>query len=413
MTARRPRGSGSVFFDASRGVWKGQAPAPAGPGGKRRRFRVQADSEAAAWALLEEARNRGPRRGGKPRETLGEYLVWFCDTHLQRQVDRGAMDPGTWRSYRQNLVGHVSAGIGHVKLSQLTAEDIEDLLVWLGRHDRRGRGPQGRRGVDAGKGLAGSTQRTVLVQLRAALKVAVRYKRIGDNPAQLVDLPPGPVEDQRWLELEEAEQLLAAVPTSDPFRAFYVVGLPLGLRVGEAVALQWSDVDLDGDEPSMTLRNQLVRARDPRTGEMSWAMKPRLKRRRAGESRRIVLPQFVVGELRAVRRAQLERRLALDGVWDGRWDLVLSGRDGGPVWTDQVRRHLTATCERAGIPRATPHALRRSAASFLLAKGVPLPQVMQILGWRSAKVALEVYARATKASQAEAAQAMDELFGQR
>jgi integrase len=411
MVSRRQRGAGSVYFDASRGVWKGMAPAAPGPGGQRRRIRVQAASEAEAWQLLEDARAQGPRRGGKPRETLAQYLEWYVETHLARQVQRGLLDPGTWRSARQNLVGHVAPGIGHVRLAQLTAEDVEDLLVWLHRHDRRGRGAGGQRGVDTGRGLSASTQRTILVQLRTALDVAVRYKRVRENVAKLVDLPPPPAEQQRWLEADEADKLLAAVPPEDPMRPFYVIGLPLGLRVGEALALQWSDVDLDGDVPTMTVRNQLVRATHPDTGEVDWAMKPRLKRRRDGESRTIVLPRFLVAELRAIRRTQLERRLALAEVWDSRWDLVLAGPDGGPIWPDKVRRHLTTACTTAGIERATPHALRRSAASFLLAKKVPLPQVMQILGWKSSKIALEVYARATKASQTEAAQAMDDLFG--
>lgn len=402
---RRRRGSGSVYWDVSRGVWKGSAPAPPGPGGRRRRIRVQGSSEAEVWGLLDAARRQGPRRGGRPRETLGDYLDWFVETHLTRMVQRGAVQSGTLRSYRQNLVGHVAVGIGHVRLSMLGPEDVEDLLVWLGEHDRRG--PDG---TDSGRGLSASTQRTVLVQLRYALQVAVRYKRIADNPAQLVELPPAPTADQRWLEVEEAERLLASVPIDDPLRAFYVMALPLGLRVAEASALQWGDVDLDGDVPTVTVANQLVRVADPAGGNV-WAMKPRLKRREAGEVRLVELPRFVVAELRTIRTVQLQRRLALAGVWDGRWDLILAGPDGGPVWPDQIRRHLLAACRSAGIPRATPHAMRRSAASFLFAKGVTLPAVMHTLGWRSSKVALEVYARATKTSLGEAATAMDELFG--
>ena len=54
-------------------------------------------------------------------------------------------------------------------------------------------------------------------------------------------------------------------------------------------------------------------------------------------------------------------------------------------------RAVSDVCEEAGLGHWTPHELRHSAASLLLASGVPLIQVADFLGHSSATVTAAVY----------------------
>lgn len=57
---------------------------------------------------------------------------------------------------------------------------------------------------------------------------------------------------------EQANSFLATVAAAgDRLGALYVLALTTGMRQGELLALQWSDVLLDGSQPSVTVRRSL------------------------------------------------------------------------------------------------------------------------------------------------------------
>lgn len=385
MSKRRAPGEGSVEWVARLGMWRARKELPRGSDGKRRRSApAYGDTRAEALAKL----NRGFVGDGS---TLGEYLTWYCDVHLADKVAEGDLAEPTRRSRRQNLVGHVAAHIGGVGLAKLGAADLEQLKRDLSR-----------------SGLAGSTRSVLWTQLRQALAVADRYELIERNWAALVDPPKAKrVRTPRWLEPDEARALLATV-ADDELAAWYAVTSAYGLRVSEGLGLCWHDpttgetlIDLDAE--TMSTRYKLARR------EGAWVLEQ--PKNAAAVRDDVPLPRFVATALRAQHRRTLEAKLAAE-VWADEWDcLVFRDPAGLPVHSDHVRRELAAAGDRAGIGRVVPHDLRRSAASFLHAAGVPLAVAMQCVGWESAQVALQVYTRATEQGLREAAEAMDRILG--
>ena len=75
------------------------------------------------------------------------------------------------------------------------------------------------------------------------------------------------------------------------------------------------------------------------------------------------------------------------------------------------RRHFRKTLAIAGIEGAwRVHELRHSAASLLLAQGVPLHVVSELLGHASIRVTKDVYGHLVAADKDRAAQLMDSLL---
>jgi integrase len=110
--------------------------------------------------------------------------------------------------------------------------------------------------------LAGKSRNTmceVLKTLRRVFSVAIDQQLLEHEPVKL-DIPPrlhkAPV---AYGEADQQALLAAAEVLGPTYVAFVLLGIDAGLRRGEILGLQWSDLDLD--RASMTIRHNIVRGR--------------------------------------------------------------------------------------------------------------------------------------------------------
>ena len=85
---------------------------------------------------------------------------------------------------------------------------------------------------------------------------------------------------------------------------------------------------------------------------------------------------------------------------------------GGPVEPVTLRRRFKRLLKAAGLSDARFHDLRHSAASLMLAQGVPLKTIQEILGHSSIAVTSGFYAHLGEQLKREAADAMDRVLGE-
>ena len=153
-----------------------------------------------------------------------------------------------------------------------------------------------------------------------------------------------------------------------------------GLRIGEALALRWQDVDLD--KATLTVTGTLYRV--GRHLERSDRPKTR------GSIRSIPLTRAVVEELRGHRRRQDTERAALGPAW-AEYGLVFTTEIGTPIDHSNALRWFKGRAAEVDVT-ATFHTLRHSAATTLMAAGVPLPVISRVLGHSSVRVTGDIYA---------------------
>ena len=79
---------------------------------------------------------------------------------------------------------------------------------------------------------------------------------------------------------------------------------------------------------------------------------------------------------------------------------------GTPIDPRNLYRDFQKVCERAGLPHWHPHELRHSAASLMLASGVSLQVVSQVLGHSSIRMTADVYGHILDPERERAARAM-------
>jgi integrase len=92
--------------------------------------------------------------------------------------------------------------------------------------------------------------------LHQAFRRAVQLDLMGRNPADAVEPPRLPRTERPSLTVEQASALFTAT-RSDRMYALYVVLTTTGLRLGEALGLQWNAVDLN--ESVLFVRHALQR----------------------------------------------------------------------------------------------------------------------------------------------------------
>ncbi len=149
-----------------------------------------------------------------------------------------------------------------------------------------------------------------------------------------------------------------------------------GLRKGEACALAWSNVDLDGGQLH-------VRATLSRIGRELVIGEPKTARAR----RTVPIPAAMVEALRAHRAEQLTE--SVRGGW--RSSLVFTDTQGGPVDPRGVLRVLQDAATAAEVDDVDVHSLRHSAATGWLNAGVTVRQVADLLGHSDVSVTLNTY----------------------
>ena len=287
-----------------------------------------------------------------------QYLDSWVDGTLAHQVMLGQIRQTTADSYADVADLMIIPYLGRRRIDELKPAVLREWLATL----RRTRNARGRayssRSVQIAHGV-----------LRRALNDAVRDELIPRNVALLVK--PGRVDSPapQPLRPEEIRALLTEAQ-HDRLYPLWLLLVTLGLRRGEALALRWTDIDLD--QGTLTVARSLQRIR---TGELTPSGRRRgrlaeVPPKTAGSIRRIALPGVLVDALTAHRQQQDTEREAAS-YW-GDDDLVFTSSIGTWLEPQNVYKAWHELCERAGVRRCRPHDLRHTAASILLLQGADM-----------------------------------------
>lgn len=82
--------------------------------------------------------------------------------------------------------------------------------------------------------------------------------------------------------------------------------------------------------------------------------------------------------------------------------LVFTSDTGGPIFISELLAHFRQVLKKAGLPQIRFHDLRHTAATLMLADGVPLVTVSKVLGHSSPSITGSIYAHALHESKSEA-----------
>jgi integrase len=329
---RRARGEGTVF---QREDGRYVARVPLG-GGKRKEeyYDTKQEAERAKRRMLNE-RDKGTLATERD-QTLEEYIKYWLEVH------RVTLRKSTYAMYYTYLKSHIVPALGHVYLRKLNVEMFQTLYLGWGNNEE----------------LSPNTIRLIHGIINKALKDAVRWKKLSSNPAQEVTLPkPGKTKNVYALSEEDVKRLLECAQEMR-LSLLFRMALLLGMRIGELLAFQWSDIDFE--KKTLLIQRKVYYLQDPATGKYEFYVgDPKTE---AGE-RLIYLPGDIVEMLRAHREEQERMRVAAS-----RWkdlDLVFCSHFGNYFFPGFIRVCFDELLERAGLKHMKFHGLRHNASLIL------------------------------------------------
>jgi integrase len=267
----------------------------------------------------------------------------------------GTRSTSTVDLYELHLDKHVAPVLGRMKADEVTVQLVRRLIDQA-----------------TAAGRSGSSVRNTVSALSAAFRHAERnLGAVRRNPVRDLDRGDRPSSkrrsEPRYLSPSEVGTLLAEM--ADETRPIAAAMFYAGLRVSEALALRWDDVDLD---------TATILVRGTKT---------------AASAATVPLLAQLAAELRAHRGRQA--RHGFDRVRGDR--LVFQTRYGNPVYPRNVLRAVNAAGDRAGLngegrEPVGCHDLRHSCAALAFSVGMTAVEVSQLLRHADPAVTLTVYA---------------------
>lgn len=336
---------------------------------KQRSFRTRSLAQDEALRL-----HQTPDPGDR-EETVRDYATrWLV------RVQPG-LRSGSYEMYRWAIKNHVTPMLGDLKLVHLRQAHIKDFL--------------------SGKlkgGLEKKSVRNIKQALHACLAEAADDKLIATNPASFRK------GSMKWLQTSKSERkpkvkafdaaqlrlLLATATDALPQYATLLRTMAMtGLRLGEALALQWDD--FDWKRRTVTVSRGFTRGRIEPT--------------KSGDERTVDLPAGPVEELRGLD-VEAKRRAFAAGAPRAPW--VFPSRVGTPIDHGYVEKGFKRVLKVAGLPpHFTPHCLRHTYACLQLTAGVSIYYVQRMLGHATIQMTVDLYGHWLPAGNQRAADGLE------
>ena len=310
--------------------------------------------------------------------TLSAWMDIWVSEYL------GGVKPRTLDSYKATVRTHIKPGLGAVKLSALSAHEVQRFYNNLQKGE---------------KPLSAKTVKNVHGVLHKALQQAVEIGYLSTNPTSVCKLPRVEKAEIKPLDSEAIADFLKAVQ-GHQYEAVYVVTLFTGLREGEVLGLTWDCIDFDTG--TITIKQQLQRVR----GEGVY----KLVSPKNSKSRRISPAPYVLNILRQQRARQMGWQLKSFGAWENPLHLVFTNEIGRNLSPQTVYLHFKKLAEAIGHPEARFHDLRHTYAVAALQAGDDVKTVQETLGHHTAAFTLDVYGHVTEQMQQASAARMEQFI---
>ena len=384
-----PRISEAVYRDRTRGTWYFKATIGRDPvtgrylQATKRGFETAADAVKARREFLGKL-DAGEVRPSRSSVTVGDIL----DEYLDGLDLDGRLSARTRFDHRRRTEVHIRPRFGKARLRDLTPEAC---LAW-----QRGL----LQGTARSGGLAPNTVRLIRQPFKGALDLAVKRGLLTRSPLDAVPGAHVPRSTPRHWTPEQARDFLAFME-GDRTWPIWAFMLGTGLRIGEVVWLRWSRIDIDRRELAVVEFASRVGSRVVAAPGKS-----------ANAVRTVALDTHLVEVLDVQRELQAADRAAhADRYSDS--DFVFTKSNGGSYDPNHLSKQVVRHSRAAGLPPLSAHGLRHTAATLMLATGVPPKVAAERLGHANPVLFSNLYAHVTPSMQHDAAAAIGRaLFGE-
>lgn len=298
------------------------------------------------------------------------FLEW-----IDRKAEMGEVSLPTCERYKIDF-GRFFSELGKRRIKSVGEDELEDFLIeCIAKHRLTAKGFSNLKIITRGIFKRARKKKYVqfgITELISNMEVSRRAFKSGRKPDS----------EDVFNEEEFAKVERALMDELDIVNLGLLLMFLSGLRVGELAALKWSDVD----GCSIKVQRTETRHRDS-SGKYAYGIKESPKTE-AG-IREVVIPSKCAWILRKIRLKNPFGEFVFEKDWKR-------------VKTYSFRKRLYQVCDKAGVPRKSPHKIRKTYASILLDNQVSEKLITELMGHTDIQCTNQFYGRDRKTSERKA-----------
>lgn len=290
----------------------------------------------------------------------------------KRDYGSKELAPSTYRRYLGMLESRILPYLGHFKLDKIKPTDIMKFYDMLDK-DTQIRRVKCNNGYRTLKPLS---QKTILEHhrlIRAILHRAVYWQLLFSNPCERVQPPKSKKPKRRYYDDEQCKILLSNLNelSVDDIKYKTAITLTLftGVRLGELMGLEWSDIDFANgivsiNKSSQYLADKGVFTKTPKT---------------ESSIREVAIPDFVLSLLEEYRLWYETQKSIYGELWTNS-DRLFVQSDGKPMHPSTISKWFVKFVKEIGLPVINFHGLRHTNATLLISQNIDVAVVAARLG---------------------------------
>ncbi len=297
--------------------------------------------------------------------TIEEYILNWLNT-----VKINELKPTSFDRKEQTIKYQILPYIGNIKLLELKSDDIQKMLN------------------DLKVKYSFSTIKKAYECINSCLKYAVKRHDVSFNVAEGCSIPKAGINNSddriKFFSDEEMKRIESeSVKCYKNGSRIYRMGeiviflVNTGMRIGEALALEWSDINFESGTVKIRKNVVLVKDRNEKSGKSYKYIKQNPKTK---SGNRIV----------HLNKAATQALISLRGI-NGKFKYVFATKTGKRIHPRSIDRMFRCILKRSGIEGVGVHSLRHTFARRLFAKGVDVKTVSDLLGHSEVGVTYDTY----------------------
>ena len=317
----------------------------------------------------------------------------LADEWLAFETEKGKLKIGSLEVYK-GLRERTYNYLGHMYIENITRKVVQKFIFALAK------------GEDGKKPLKQKTQKNYLAFVSNAFTYAVKNEYIKESPCKAIEVTETESEERDPYTRDEEVALLKKLnekgaPTH--YKVFFMLLIHLGMRKGEALAIEWKDIDFSAKSVFIRRNSQY---RNSSTGV--YTTLPKTK----GSIRCLKLPDEIIDLLPKLKAEQEELKKNVGDNWVEH-DRLFTAWDGNPMHPSRPYNWLKNFCERENLPFKGLHNFRHALVTNLVHERTDIATVSSIVGHSNPNITLGIYTHEIKEATARGCDTISNLLKER
>lgn len=335
---------------------------------KRSGFRTRPEAVEECEKMQQEIRD-----GYSISDSIG--LVKFI-TYWLENIKKSEVAKNTYKTHLNSLNKHIQPYFQDMKMVDLTFPIHQKFINFL---------------IDSGQ-----SKRSVEIihgTMYGAMKFAKKIHKVKENPYEDVQIYTA--RERAELRKKKKKQLKyipydgikpfleAALEDNYNYYIFFKFLIETGMRKGEAMALQWNDVDL---------KNRIIKVEQTIDYDPEDTDNPFGDTKTFSSERTFKITKDFALELRAHKVRQNDNVMRFKKKYKSELNLVLCREDGSPFPKSTLFNAFRRILKKVELPNLPIHSLRHTHTVLMLEAGAIMKDMQERLGHSSMQITEDIYA---------------------